>query len=42
MLSDLWRKQKHEKKLAHNLKMSIARAEKRLLNPLDIFELFII
>lgn len=32
--ADLWRKQQHEKKIAHNLKMSIARAEKRLLNPL--------
>lgn len=32
--ADLWRKQQLEKKIAHNLKMTIARAEKRLLNPL--------
>jgi len=34
LFSDLWKKQQQAKRLAHNEKMTIARAEKRLHNPL--------
>lgn len=35
IFADLWIKQQQAKRIAHNQKMTIARAEKRLLNPIS-------